>query len=268
MRNNPPTDDYYRVWSSKTRHLLSFLSNLHGVSKFSPLSTSLHCHVYRGPHDLSIAEMKKYNFLIRKKKKKKDRMANGTLPLSRLMRLQMAHMRRAQCCLSDFCSVSKVTMIDGYFWINNHFLLSLYAWKNIYIYIFVCIYINTRASKFHWTSSPVITDGNESSSPCFLQLNTLTNFEQSPVRGDTRGRALSSFTHYHSSSDFPHGHWLDDGIILFENSHRSWPPYDARRNPTICGSLQPSNLRIDTRTHLEESLVAREREDPSPLPAR
>lgn len=152
-------------------HLLSFLSNLHGtVSKFSPLSTSLHCHVYRGPHDLSIAEMKKYNFLIRKKKKKKDRMANGTLPLSRLMRLQMAHMRRAQCCLSDFCSVSKVTMIDGYFWINNHFLLSLYAWKNIYI--FVCIYINTRASKFHWTSSPVITDGNESSSPCFLQLNT------------------------------------------------------------------------------------------------
>lgn len=96
-------------------HLLSFLSNLHGVSKFSPLSTSLHCHVYRGPHDLSIAEMKKYNFLIRKKKKKKDRMANGTLPLSRLMRLQMAHMRRAQCCLSDFCSVSKVTMIDGYF---------------------------------------------------------------------------------------------------------------------------------------------------------
>lgn len=129
----------------------------------------------------------------------------------------------------------------------------------------MCIYINTRASKFHWTSSPVITDGNESSSPCFLQLNTLTNFEQSPVRGDTRGRALSSFTHYHSSSDFPHGHWLDDGIILFENSHRSWPPYDARRNPTICGSLQPSNLRIDTRTHLEESLVARERTSFPPL---
>lgn len=50
-------------------HLLSFLSNLHGtVSKFSPLSTS---HVYRGFHDLSIAEMKKYNFLIRKKRKKK-----------------------------------------------------------------------------------------------------------------------------------------------------------------------------------------------------
>lgn len=265
MRNNPPTDDYYRVWSSKTRHLLSFLSNLHGVSKFSPLSTSLHCHVYRGLHDLSIGEMKKYNFLIRKKKKKKDRMANGTLPLSRLMRLQMAHMRRAQCCLSDFCSVSKVTMIDGYFWINNHFLLSLYAWKKIYIYL--CVFILIHALR-NFTEQVLLSLRNESSSPCFLQLNTLTNFEQSPVRGDTRGRALSSFTHYHSSSDFPHGHWLDDGIILFENSHRSWPPYDARRNPTICGSLQPSNLRIDTRTHLEESLVAREREDPSPLPAR
>jgi len=27
------------------------------------------------------------------------------------MRLQMAHMRRPQCCLSGFCSVSKVTMM-------------------------------------------------------------------------------------------------------------------------------------------------------------
>lgn len=27
------------------------------------------------------------------------------------MRLQMAHMRRPQCCLSGFCSVSKVTMV-------------------------------------------------------------------------------------------------------------------------------------------------------------
>lgn len=34
----------------------------------------------------------------------------------------------------------------------------------------MCIYINTRASKFHWTSSPVITDGNESSSRVSFNL--------------------------------------------------------------------------------------------------
>lgn len=194
-------------------------------------------------------------------------MANGTLPLSRLMRLQMAHMRRAQCCLSDFCSVSKVTMIDGYFWINNHFLLSLYAWKNIYIYLCVFILIHALRNFTEQVLLSLRMGTNRVPRVSFnLTLSQISN--NLPLRGDTRGRALSSFTHYHSSSDFPHGHWLDDGIILFENSHRSWPPYDARRNPTICGSLQPSNLRIDTRTHLEESLVAREREDPSPLPAR
>lgn len=156
------------------------------------------------------------------------------------MRLQMAHMRRAQCCLSDFCSVSKVTMIDGYFWINKTTFFSLYTCEYIYIYLCVFILKYTRFEKFHWTSSPVITGWerveSRPSPVCSLRLDTLTKF-RSPW-GYTRALSSQVSRYYHSWSDFPH--WLDDGInplLLNDDSKiHTAPGHDARRNP--------NNLRI------------------------
>lgn len=124
-----------------------------------------------------IREIKKYIYLLISEKKKGKERQNGTLPLSRLMRLQMAHMRRAQCCLSDFCSVSKVTMIDGYFWINKTTFFSLYTCEYIYIYLCVFILKYTRFEKFHWTSSPVITGWERVPPRVSFDLTLSQNFD-------------------------------------------------------------------------------------------
>lgn len=157
------------------------------------------------------------------------------------MRLQMAHMRRAQCCLSDFCSVSKVTMIDGYFWINNHFLLSLYVW--IYLYIFVCIYIKIHAlrkislNKFscHYGMGTSRVSSLPRVFPSTWHSHKIS--KRSPW-GYTRALSSQVSRYYHSWSDFPH--WLDDGInplLLNDDSKiHTAPGHDARRNP--------NNLRI------------------------
>ena len=95
---------------------------------------------------------------------------------------------------------------------------------------------------------------------CFLRLDTLTKF-RSPW-GYTRALSSQVSRYYHSWSDFPH--WLDDGInpLLLNDDSKKFTPLLATMLdaiPTICGSLQPSNLRIDIpRSCLEESLVDRE----------
>lgn len=154
------------------------------------------------------------------------------------MRLQMAHMRRAQCCLSDFCSVSKVTMIDGYFWINKTTFFSLYTCEYIYIYLCVFILKYTRFEKFHWTSSPVITGWERVPPRVSFDLTLSQNFETISL-GLHSSTIKSSFTILSQLIRFSAlTRWWNQSSSSkrrFEKIHTA-PGHDARRNP--------NNLRI------------------------
>lgn len=164
-------------------------------------------------------------------------MANGTLPLSRLMRLQMAHMRRAQCCLSDFCSVSKVTMIDGYFWINNHFLLSLYAWKNIYIYL--CVFILIHALR-NFTEQVLLSLRMGTNRVPRVSFNLTQIFSH-------KFRTISR-TGWHSRASTVKFHALSQLIWFSARALTRWWNNPLRKfTPllaTVRCSTQPNNLRI------------------------